>query len=170
MKKSLFYVDYEIDRDSLYEFRKGKMYFYGKDYCVPADKNAKFAYWIGLIRKETPDKVKRVRHPLASKIVIKDKGDRRIRVYYPNTLRFRVGDCFYIYDVRRQYAGIFVERSKNITFESIKQRFNYSLALVAQDSENITVSSVSFAPEKTVQESSLPLLISSSFLCVGALF
>ncbi len=122
------------------------MYFYGKDYCVPVDKGAKSAYWIGLIRKETPDKVKRVRHPLADMLKIKDMGGRRIRVYYPDTHRFKIGDCFYIYDVRRQYAGIFVDRSKNITFENIKQRFNYSLALVAQDSENITVDSVDFSP------------------------
>lgn len=148
VKKSLFSVDFEIDKDSLYEFQKGKMYFYGKDYRVSADKNAKISWWIGLIRRETPDKVKRVRHPLATKFKIKDLGNRKIRIFYPNTSRFEIDDCFYIYDVRRQFAGIFIDKSKNITLQNIKQRFNYSLALVVQDSENLTVDSVDFSPEK----------------------
>ena len=76
VRKSLFSVDFEIDKDSLYEFQKGKMYFYGKDYRVSADKDAKFSWWIGLIRKETPDKVKRVTHPLAIKLKIKDLGKK----------------------------------------------------------------------------------------------
>lgn len=145
VKRSLFYIDFEIDSDSLYEFRKGRMFFYGNGYRVPADKNADTARWIGLIRKETPDKVKRVAHPLAHSLRIRDMGNRIIRVYYPYAGRFKAGDCFYVYDVRRQFAGIFADRSKNITLQSIKQRFNYSLALVAQDSENITVDSVDFS-------------------------
>ena len=148
VKKSLFSVDFLIDNDSLYEFKNGKMFFYGKDYRVSADKDAKFSWWIGLIREETPDKVKRVRHPLASKLKTKDLGNRKIRVYYPNTSRFKIDDCFYIYDVRRQFAGIFVDKSKNITLQNINQRFNYSLAIVAQDSENLIIDSVDFSPEK----------------------
>ena len=148
VKKSLFSVDFEIDKDSHYEFNKGKMYFYGKDYHVSADKDAKFSWWIGLIRKETPDKVKRVVHPLATKLKIKDLGNRRIRVIYPIPSKFEIDDCFYIYDVRRQFAGIFIDKSKNVTLQNIKQRFNYSLALVVQDSENLSVESVDFSPEK----------------------
>lgn len=148
VRKNLFSVDFEIDRDSLYEFKNKKMYFYGKDFRVAADYQAKTAFWIGHIRKETPEKVKRNRHPLASAFRITDIGNRKIRVFYPNTARFKTGDCFYIYDVRRQFAGIFINKSENVVLENIKQRFNYSLALVVQDSENITVDSVDFASEK----------------------
>lgn len=147
IRKGLFSVDFEIDRDSRYEFEKGKLYFYGKDYRVSADESALNAHWIGIIRKETPQKIKRVRHPLFSAVKINDLDNRKIRVTYPNTLRFNIRDCFYLFDVRRQFAGIFVNKSENVTLENIKQRFNYSLALVAQDSENITVDSVEFAPE-----------------------
>ena len=148
VNKSKFSVDFEIDEDSLYKFEKGRMYFYGKDYCEKADKDAVRTWWSGLIRKETPDKVERGFHPFRSKVKIKDIGDRKVRVYYTGTSRFSIGDRFCVYDVRRQYAGIFVDKSENITLENIKQRFNYSLALVVQDSENITVDSVEFAPEK----------------------
>ncbi len=148
IRKNAFSVDFKLDKDTLYEFRKGKMYFYGKDYREPADKNANFSWWNGLIRRDTPDKIERVLHPLHSKLRIKDLGSRKIRVYYLNTSRFRIGDRFCVYDVRRQYAGIFIDRSKDIILEDIKQRFNYSLALVAQDSENITLDRAEFAPEK----------------------
>lgn len=146
--KGLFHVDYEIDRDSQYAFENGSLFFYGEDYRVRADANALTAYWIGLIRKNTPNKIKRVRHPLFSAVKMQDLGNRKIRVSYPNTVRFKKGDCFYLYDVRRQFAGIFVNRCETVVLENIKQCFNYSLALVAQDSETITVDGVSFAPEK----------------------
>ena len=50
--------------------------------------------------------------------------------------------------VRRQFAGIFVNKCENVKLQNIKQRFNYSLALVAQDSENINVDNVDFSPEE----------------------
>lgn len=143
-----FSVDFEIDKDTLYDFRKGKLCFYGNDYCVRADKNAEKSGWIGLIREDTPNKIKRVLHPLAYKFKIRNIGQRKIRVYYPNTSRFKLGDCYYPYDVRRQFAGIFLQRCENITIENISQRFNYSLAYVAQDCENLTVKAVDFSPEK----------------------
>ena len=146
--KGLFYADFEIDRDSLCEFKKGKLYFYGRNYRVRADKNAEQSGWIGLIRKNTPNKIKRVLHPLAYKIKIRSIGERKIRAYYPNTKRLKVGDCYYPYDVRRQFAGIFLQKSENITIENIAQRFNYSLAYVAQDCENLTIKNADFSPEK----------------------
>lgn len=149
VNKSLFYVDFEIDRDSLYEIRGGKLYFYGKDYHCFADENALNAHWIGLIRAKTPDKIQRVSHPLIGAVKnVSDLGGRRIRVHYPNTLRFKKGDCFYLFDVRRQFAGIFVNQCENVVLDHIKQRFNYSLALVAQNSKDVSLINSKFAPEK----------------------
>ena len=59
--KGLFFADFEIDRDSLCEFKKGKLYFYGRNYRVRADENAEQSGWIGLIRKDTPNKIKNLR-------------------------------------------------------------------------------------------------------------
>lgn len=148
MSKTLFSVDFEIDRDSLFESENGKLCFYGKDYRVLADEGALKAHWIGLIREKTPNKIIRTSHPLICALKSRDLCSRKICVYYPNTFRFKTGDRFYLFDVRRQFAGIFINKSKNVTLENIKQRFNYSLALVAQDTENITVENISFSPEK----------------------
>lgn len=143
-----FFVDFEIDGDTQFKISDNKLYFYGKDYCAPADKDALNAHWIGLIRKNTPNKVKRVSHPLIGMLKISRIGERRVRAYFANTLRFKRSDRYYIFDVRRQYAGIFINASENIVLQNIKQRFNYSLALVLQDCKNVDVNGVQFSPEK----------------------
>ncbi len=148
VRKGFFSVDFEIDRDTQYEFVDGKAYIYAKDYRYAINNKANSSWWNGLIRKATPDKIKRETHPLFSALMIRNLGNRKIRVTYPNTFRFKTDDCYYLFDVRRQFAGIFVNKCENVRLENIKQRFNYSLALVAQDSENITVDSIEFAPEK----------------------
>ena len=148
VKKSSFYVDFEIDNDSLYKTKNNKLYFYGKDYCVAADKNALNAHWIGLITEKYPDRITRVSNPLLGSIKIKALNNRIIRAYYINTFRFKVGDCFYLFDVRWQFAGVFVNRSECVVLDNIKQRFNYSLALVLQDSKDISLINSEFAPEK----------------------
>lgn len=145
--KTAFSVDFELDRDTFFELKNGKPYFYGNGYRVRADKNAANAWWIGLVRKETPERIERVRHPFFSALKYSQTGERRIRAFYPLTSRFNPGDCYHVYDIRRQYAGIFVNKTKNARLEGIMQRFNYSLALVAQDSENLSVDSVNFSPE-----------------------
>lgn len=148
VRKGIFSVDFELDRDTQYEFINGKAYIYAKDYRYGIDHKARNSWWIGQIRKNTPNKIKRVCHPMFSALKYREAGDRKIRVYYPNTRRFKNGDCYYVFDVRRQFAGIFVNRCENVTLQNIKQRFNYSLALVAQDTQDITVDGVEFAPEK----------------------
>ncbi len=148
VKKGLHFVDFDIDRDSTYEVKNGKLYFKGADYCYAADKDALRAYWIGLIRSKTPDRLKRVSHPLVGCTGVTELKNGRVRVKYLNTFRFKNGDCYYLFDVRRQFAGIFVNRCTDIVLENIKQRFNYSLALVAQDSENVSLIHSEFAPEK----------------------
>lgn len=147
-RKSLFSVEFDVDKDSVYEVKDGRLYFKGTDYDCAADKNALNAHWIGLIRRKTPNILKRVAHPLIGCTGITDLKNGRVRAKFLNTCRFKTGDCYYLFDVRRQFAGIFVNRCKNIELDNIKQRFNYSLALVAQDSENLSLIHSEFAPEK----------------------
>ncbi len=148
ISKTNYSVDFQLDKDTCYKFENGKMYFYGKDYCYRATKNSKWTWWNGHIKAETPDKIERGHSPFHKSLYTKDLGDRRVRVYYLNTKNYDIGECIYPYDVRRQFAGIFLDRCKNITLENIKQRFNYSLALVCQDCENVTLQKSIFAPEE----------------------
>ncbi len=141
-------VDFQLDKDTNYKIHGGIMYFYGKDYCYRANKNSQWSWWNGHIKAETPDKIERGYSPFHKSLYAKDLGNRRVRIYYPNTKCYDVDELIYPYDVRRQFAGIFLDRCKDITLDNIKQRFNYSLALVCQDCENVTLQNSTFAPER----------------------
>lgn len=148
ISKGAFYVDYELDAQSEYEVSDGALWFRGSDYCRNAANRAKTARYIPRVPAKNTDRVMRTLHPLANCIKIKELSERKIRAFSLLTSRFKIGDKYYIYDDRRQYAGIFVCDSKNVVLERVSQRFNYSLAFVAQNTENITLDSVEFAPDK----------------------
>ena len=147
IKKGADFIDFSLDEDTLCKEINSVPCFYGPDYCyeVTAHKNNGY---IGLIKPETPDKVERVRHPFYNTTAVKLLPDGTLRAYYESVPDFSVGFEFYDYCARRDTAGIFIDSSKNIKLTGIKQRYNKSLALVAQDSENIYVDNVEFAPEK----------------------
>lgn len=152
LSKHLFSADFAIDADSGYRVEHGMLCFYGKDYRLPCTRKLLHAGWIACIRKDTPEQVTRLGQkktaPLPlSFLKVKELGSRTIRAYLGNTSYLKTGDRYCVYDVRRQFAGIFVNRCKNVILQDIKQRFNYSLALVCQDSKDITVNHITFAPE-----------------------
>lgn len=145
--KSRFYVDFEIDKQSKYINENGKFYFVGHDYKRAFTDKAKNSWWNAYFPADRPHFCQRMRHPLCDAFKIKEIGERQFRAYCFSAKKFTVGDKYYLFDVRRQYAGIFVQDSKNVTLENVKQHFNYSLAFVAQNTENITIDNVYFAPE-----------------------
>lgn len=146
-KKTPFSVEFDVDSETKVEFKGGKPYFYGKGFSYPADKGASTANWIPLIKKGSESSCQRVRHPLSKAIKYKEEIGG-FTAYYLNTARFDVGDRFYIYDVIRQYVGIFINECQNVSLINVKQSFNHSLAVVMQCSENITVKDCTFAPEE----------------------
>ena len=148
INKGLFYVDYEIDEQTKYVNEKGKLYFVGHDYKRKFKDKSKTAWWIAHFPKDKPHFCQRTYHPLRDAFKVSEMGKRRIRAYTFTANKFQVGDKYYLYDVRRQYAGIFVQNSKIVTLHNVKQRFNYSLAFVAQNTENITLTNLDFSPEK----------------------
>lgn len=147
INKGAFFVDYEIDKQSKYINENGKFYFVGHDYKRAFTDRAKTAWWNGYFPADRPEMCKREKHPLCDVFKIKEIGEHKIRAYCLSASKFKVGDKYYLFDVRRQYAGIFVRDSKNVALENVKQHFNYSLAFVAQNTENITIDRVKFAPE-----------------------
>lgn len=147
-EKKSNYIDFELDDESRYLDIDGKYCFAGKDYCAPFDDKSASAFWIGLIREDSPDKIVRVNHPFFGAYKIKELSSHLFRVYYWLPKNYKKGDRYYVFDVRRKYAGIFVERCKDVVLRKIKQYFNYSLAVVCQDSENIEISDCRFAPEE----------------------
>lgn len=147
IKKTAFSVEFTFDKDTNTTFKDGKPYFTAKGFSYPADKGAATANWIPLIRQANESYCCRVKHPLAGAIKYKD-GEDSFTAFYLSTSRFKLGDRFYVYDVRRQFVGIFINECEGITLENIVQSFNYSLGVVMQCSSDITVSGCSFVPDE----------------------
>lgn len=145
-RKREFAIDFELDGESRYICDKGKYIFVGKDYRTPFTEKRATAYWIGKISADNADSIRRTTHPLRGAIRVKEIGERLFRATYAVKPRCAAGDEFYVYDVRRKYQGIFVDGSKDVRIESVAQPFNYGLALVFQNTENIAVINSVFAP------------------------
>ncbi len=145
--KGIFYVDYKINAQTRYAFEDKKLYFIGSNYKYEPIKQYRRAWHIARIKKDTPDSVCRVHHVFSGSLGVRDLKNGKIRIYYLSTANFDIGDKYYLFPCRRQYVGIFVDSCKNMTFKRVKQRFNYSLAFVAQNTENITIDGAEFAPD-----------------------
>lgn len=131
-----------------YVEEKGKYYLFGKGYKENFFENRELSWWNAQIKNGDTQHVERVRHPFAQAFSIKEIAPYKFKLKYLSTKRFGVGDKFYVFNTRRQFAGIFVNKTKNFTLKNTAQHFNYSLALVCQDTENITVDNVNFAPKE----------------------
>lgn len=141
------YVDFRLNGDSRY-VRKGRQFFFvGKNYAVPFVHKRFTAHWIGRIPADDSNCVRRVGHPFARALGIKEIAQDTFRVRYFPAPACKPGDIFCLFDVRRKYHGIFVERCRNVVLENVAQHFNYGLATVFQDSENVAVRNCRFAPE-----------------------
>ncbi len=151
------YVDFEIDRESRYHKFHYRYYFVGEDYRSRFNKSV-FGWRFGYIPKENENTIIRKTHPLRNAYYIKELEPHKIRAKYIKTSRFRVGDRYYVYDELRSNNGIFVDRSDNVSLESVNQGFNYGLAYVAQNSSNLQINACKFKP----LEDSSKLMISSA--------
>lgn len=143
-----FSIDFELDKESAYTKEGSSYIFIGKDYMSEFKEKSLNAFWIGKFYNNNSNSLERTSHPLRGAIKINEISPYCFRAYYLLKKKFLIGDRFYIFDVRRKNVGIFVNRSKDIVLYKVNQYFNYSLALVAQDTENITVEKAYFAPEK----------------------
>lgn len=150
VKKTAFSVDFKLWGDSQYQENPGdKGYsFTGMDYKTDFFSNRNSWRFLHKIFADDKNHVVRVKHPFFAAVSIKEIEKNLFTVKYPNTSRFTVGETYGIYDAIRRYNGIFIDRSKDIVLKSIKQYFNYGLALVCQDTENLTLDEAYFAPEK----------------------
>lgn len=147
LKTSTFYVTFKIDETSRYGEENGNFYWYGTDYKMGFTDYKNSGGWMITAKPENPSHIKRnSAHPLYGVSSLKQVSDRVFNARFIVPKDFEVGQVFYLYPAIREEVGILIDSSKNITLENVKQRFNYSLAVVAQNSENITLDSVDFSP------------------------
>lgn len=148
--KGLFHIDFELDKESKYEMRDSIPYCVGKDYAYPLNSSttSKHWDWIGYSKSEDVNTIVRTAHPFNGCIGVKEIAPYRFRANYLFRRNVSVGDRFYIFEIRRKHVGIFADRCKNLRLDRVEQNFNYSLAIVCQDCENIEITNCRFKPEK----------------------
>lgn len=139
-------VDFELDRESTYTQIDNAYYFTGKDFKVPFLDHRVTAHWIGQIPADNEDTIRRVHHPMFGAYRVREIAPYTFRATYLIAPRYRIGDAFYLFDVRRKYQGIFAERCSDLRLSGISQHFNYGLANVFQDCADVTVSHCNFVP------------------------
>lgn len=139
-------VVFSLNKSCKYVEKNGKYYLFGKGYQHRFYEKGTFSS-PALVRANDPDHAERVRHPFAAYLSFKEIGAYKFKLTYLSTRRFENGDKYYIFDTRRENVGIFVNSCKNFTLKNSAQRYNCSLALVCQKTENITVDNVDFSPK-----------------------
>jgi parallel beta-helix repeat protein len=139
-------VVFSLNKSCKYVEKNGKYYLFGKGYQHRFYEKGTFSS-PALVRANDLDHTERVRHPFAAALSFKEIGAYKFRLTYLSARRFEKGDKYYIFDTRRDNVGIFVNSCKNFTLKNSAQRYNCSLALVCQKTENITVDNVDFSPK-----------------------
>lgn len=152
LKASPFYITFEIDSQSKYIEENGDFYWVGTDYKLGFTDNKNGASHTPTAKKENLFHITRNgSHPLFGVASIKQVSERVFNARFIVPKDYEEGQVFYIYPTRYEEVGIFIEGSKNIELSSIRQTFNNSFALVAQDSENITLDNVDFSPNSSAE-------------------
>ena len=147
LKSSPFYVTFEIDGISNFKEENGDYYWWGTDYKTKFNDAKTDNYVIPTACAENLNHlICNRKHPLQGASSVKQISDRVFNVRYITPKDFQVGQVFYIFSDKRNDVGIFIEKSNKITLKNIKQRFNRGHGIVAQNSENITISECEFIP------------------------
>lgn len=146
--KGRHWVDFELGENEDFEFKNGTVIFKGDGFETDVKSKARTCSWTNKISAENREINVRTSHPLASAVKLKMIGGKILRAYYLSTGKFSEGEIYYLFDNLRQYAGIFVDNSKNVVLQNIAQHFNYSLAVVCQCSENVFLKNLDLTPQK----------------------
>ncbi len=130
------YVDVAIHEDSRYAIANGQITWQGEGW----------SYQTGLAQEldlATGDLWRR-RDPLKG-LVLSEVEPFLVRARGRHGMK--QGRIYQIRDTRRDCAGVFTRRSKNITWKNVTFRFLHGMGLVNQFSENLTFESVTVAPD-----------------------
>ena len=148
-KASPFYITFEVDKESKYIEENGKYYWVGTDYKLGFLDFCESGWWMVTAKPDNFNHtVRNGTHPFQGVSSLKETAPGVFSARFISPKDYVKGQIFYFYPCRRTNVGIFVDKSKNIKFENVKQHYNNSLAFVAQNSEYITLDGVDFSPRE----------------------
>ncbi len=149
IQRGLFKAVFRIRKDCKYEISQGKMRFFGDNWSMDAGEHASNSWWTTVSTKDDPERIARTcAHPFKYARKYVEQGDHLVEVRYYLPSVAEEGAVYNVFKLPRIEVGIFVNRSKDIYLENVKQQFNISHAIVAQCSHNITLDYCAFAPDR----------------------
>lgn len=130
-------VELQIHPDSHYTIDKGQITWQGEGW----------SYQTGLAQALDlrSNKVWRRRDPLIG-MTLEEIEPFRVRAHGQHNMK--VDRVYQIRDTRRDCAGAFTRRSRNITWKNVRFRFLHGMGLVNQFSENISFDEITVAPDQ----------------------
>ena len=149
IKASPFYVTFKIDGEGDFREENGEYYWYGTDYKMKFTDFQNTGWWMPTAKPDNLYHIKRSdSHPFKGASNIRQVSERIFNVRYLLPKNFVEGQIFYVFPVIRDQVGILIDNSKKITLKNVKQHYNSAFALMAQNSENITLENLDFSPIK----------------------
>jgi len=132
------YVDLRIHKDSHYKVENGQITWQGEGW----------SYKTGLAQELDlrNNEVWRRRDPLAG-MTLEEIEPFLIRARGKHNMRPQ--RVYQIRNTRRDCAGVFTRRSRDITWKNVRFQFLHGMGLVNQFSENLTFDAVVVAPDET---------------------
>lgn len=134
------WIEVSVHRDSWYEIHDGKLLWKGEGW-ICQDGPAQ-------LYNPITNTTWRVPNPIQLAEQVEEIEPCRIRLHYashavPET---EVGHTYQMRDGIRDQAGVFIYKSRNITWKNVSLYFTHGLGVVGQYSENLTFDSLSLAP------------------------
>ncbi len=149
VKASPFYVTFKIDESSDFTEENGEYHWYGNDYKMNFAEYKNNGWWVPTAKPDNYFHIKRNgAHPFQGASNIRQVSERVFNVRYIIPKNYVEGQVFYIFPVIRDQVGILIDSSKKITLKNVKQHYNPSVALIAQNSEGIALENLDFSPLK----------------------
>ena len=132
------YVDLEIHKDSQYTIEDGRITWKGEGW----------SYTTGLAQELDlrTDEVWRRGDPLKG-MTLKEIKPFRVRARGKHDMKPE--RVYQIRNTRRDCAGVFTRRSRNVTWKNVSFQFLHGMGLVNQFSEDLTFDTVAIAPDET---------------------
>jgi len=133
-------AELEIHKDSAYRVENGELIWEGEGWTCGPDTESLLA------QELVPEagRLRRCPNPLEG-LRIESVSPRRVRAVGEHGMA--VNHVFQFRDGRRDCVGVFVNRSRDVTFRNVDFLFMHGMGVLCQFSEDITLGSVRIAPD-----------------------
>jgi hypothetical protein len=131
------YADLQIHKDSWYTIKGGMITWQGEGWSDTTGLAQELDLTTNEVRRR-PDPLLGLTLEEIKPFLVRARGRHDMK---PQRV-------YQIRDTRRDCAGVFVQRSRNIAWKDVTFRFLHGLGLVNQFSENLTFDSVTIAPDE----------------------